>query len=177
MLVYAIGQPFPFPHRQPGTEGAIAQLTDSFLTIVCYLQGPTPAEIAQWRAGVLRYGLFEAAPGLPVILTDAGANWLFEVTLNLRRPGAPVEEEAVRLWPSLPGRQLTYALVDATTNVLHGLRIIQADPRFVVAVRACAQRQLALFATNDAVAAALDRAAQLPLVAMRAKTTFYLPGR
>lgn len=173
MQVITLGQPYPFPNPHPGQNGARAQLTDSFLTIVCCLDQPSGPEVSLWRTGCLRYGLHEAAPGLPVILTDLGQGWLFEVTLNLRRPGTPEAEVAALTWPQQLGQRLVYVLLDATTNVVHGWRSFLAAPAFVQAVRAAAAQQLVSFADEQQIAAGFVRSETAPLQQLRAGTRFY----
>lgn len=173
MQVITLGQPYPFPNPHPGQNGARAQLTDSFLTIVCGLNQPSALEIALWRTGRLRYGLHEATPGVPFILTDLGQGWLFEVTLNLRRPGSPESEVAALTWPRQPGQRLVYVLLDATTNVVRGWRSFVAALAFIQAVREVGTRQLAAFATEQRVAAEISKGEAVPLRQMQAATRFY----
>lgn len=173
MQVITLGKPYPFPNPHPGQNGARAQLTDSFLTIVCCLNQPSGQEVSLWRTGPLRYGLYEAAPGLPFILTDLGQGWLFDVTLNLRRPGTPEAEAAALAWPQLTGQRLVYVLLDATTNLVHGWRSFSAAPAFVQAVRAACARQLDTFANEQQITAGLVQSEALPMQQMRAAIRFY----
>ncbi|MFD1470400.1 hypothetical protein ACFQ48_19385 [Hymenobacter caeli] len=168
-----MGKPYPHPNPYPGQNGARAQLTDSFITILCCLNQPSAQEISLWRTGSIRYGLHEVAPGLPFILTDLGQGWLFDVTLNLRRPGTPEAEAVALVWPQQMGQRLVYVLLDATTNIVHGWQSFQAAPAFVQAVRAAAARQLSIFDNEQQIAASLAKGELIPLQQMQASVHFY----
>lgn len=171
MLVFRLGQPYPVHNIANGQEKARADLTPAFFDVCCYLDRPTPGEIAAWQ-GPFEYGLYEAAPGIPFILTRlAAGGWLFEASLNWRTLADTGQRAnwAVHL-ESTP---VTFALLDARTNVLRGYRRFLPAPAFVARLRAVAQQQLTLFADHHAVEQAIAAAEQLPLAVMSQRSTYY----
>jgi hypothetical protein len=126
--------------------------------------------VAAWQ-WAFEYGLYQAAPGIAFILTRlSSGGWLFDASLNWRTMADAGERAnwAVRL----AATPVTFALVDARTNVLRGYRRFLPAPEFVARLRAVAQQQLALFADHHAVEQAIA-AAQLPLAMMGQPATYY----
>ncbi|QKG59148.1 hypothetical protein GKZ68_20935 (plasmid) [Hymenobacter sp. BRD128] len=160
MQIITLGKPYPFPNPAPGQNGTRMHLTERFLTVVCSLNQPTSQEIALWRGGQLRYGIYEPGPGLLFLVSELGPGWLFEATLNLRQPGPEAAVAAALAWPQQSGDRLEYVLLDATTNVVHGWRSFAAAPAFNQAVRAAAARQLQAYPTAAQATAGLKQAEQ-----------------
>lgn len=171
MHVFRLGQPYPVHNNADGQEKARADLTPAFFDVCCYLDRPSPAEIAAWQ-GPFDYGLYQAAPGIAFILTRlASGGWLFDASLNWRIMADAGERANWAV--HLAGTPVTFALIDARTNVLRGYRRFLPAPDFVARVRAVAQQQLALFADHHAVEHAIATAEQLPLAAMGQRATYY----
>ena len=171
MHVFRLGQPYPVHNLATGQEKARADLTPAFLEVCCYLNQPSAAEIAAWQ-GPLAYGLYEAAPGIPFVLTRlASGRWLFEASLNwhLMADAGERTHWAAHREPT----PLAFALLDARTNVLRGYRRFLPAPDFVARLRTIAQQQLARYADHQAVEQAIMGAEQLPLAIMSQRATYY----
>lgn len=171
MYVFKLGQPYPLHDEANGQEKARADLTPTFFSVVLYILNARPAEVQEW-AGRFEYGIYEAAPGVPFILTRFPASgWLFDVTLNWHLMSDPAEQA---LWPTRrEPAALTFALVDAQTNKLLAYRRTPAAPAFAAQVRQCAGRQLALFPDRQAVEQAIRRAELMPLPLMQRQATMF----
>lgn len=175
MHVFQLGQPYPVHNNANGQEKARADLTPAFFDVCCYLNRPTPGEVASWQ-GALEYGLYVAGPGVAFVLTRlAAGRWLFDTTLNWHVMADPGERAR---WAEHPEpTPLSFALLDAGTNALRGYRRFQPDPAFVGQVRAVARQQLGGFADRAAVEEAIAAAERVPLEEMARAATYYLaPG-
>jgi hypothetical protein len=116
VYVFRLGEPYPVHNQANGQEKARADLTPTFFNVVYYILNPKPADVQLWR-GRFEYGICEAAPGVPFIITRfVAANWVFDVTLNWHHMADPVAQAA---WPEHDEpTTLTFALLDARTNQL-----------------------------------------------------------
>lgn len=171
MHVFKLGQPYPLHNHANGQDKARADLTHSFFGVVLYVRNPRPTEVRQWGQS-FDYGLYEAAPGVPFILTrfPAGVG-VFDVTLNWYLMLDSAQRAAWLEYEEKVG--ISFALVDADNNNLLAYRITPAAPAFVTQVRACAHRQLALFSDRFAVEQAISRAELMPLALMQRQATMF----
>ena len=172
MLVFSLGKPYPVHNAADGQEKARADLTPAFFSICYYLNQASADDVALWR-GPFQYGLYEAAPGVPFILSRfAGGRWLFDVSLNWRTMSDPAQREG---WAEHDEpTPLTFALIDARSNNLLAYRRFVPLPQFVGRLRADARRQLATYADPHAVEQAIQRAERMPLQLMSQQATYFL---
>lgn len=171
MFVFKLGAPYPVHNEANGQEKARADLTPEFFSICYYLNGAGAGDVAFWR-GPFEYGIYEAAPGVPFILSRfAAGRWLFDASLNWRNMSDPAQRA---VWAEHDGSTpLTFALIDARTNRLLAYRRFAPAPQFVAQVRAAARRQLSLFADHQAVEQAISRAELMPLPLMSQQATYF----
>ncbi|RYU84777.1 hypothetical protein [Hymenobacter persicinus] len=171
MYVFKLGEPYPVHNQANGQEKARADLTPTFFNVVYYILNPKPAEVQHWR-GCFEYGICEAAPGVPFIITRfPAANWVFDVTLNWHHMADPAERAA---WPEHDEpTTLTFVLLDARTNQLLAFRQLPAAPQFVELVRQAARRQLTRFPDRHAVEEAIAQAELMPLPLMARQATMF----
>ena len=170
MYVIRLGEPYPFNNITTGDEQARARLTENFFDVVYYLN-PGLEEVQQWRRGPILYGVLEAAPGVPFVLVQFPAiHRVFDVTLQLRGSATGFGEA----WAQLAtNASLSFYLINASTNLVEGLRIVPVEAAFVRQVRAIGARQLAAYPDQVSVLRAVEVAEQIPLRAMMRHVTWY----
>ncbi|WP_270087232.1 hypothetical protein [Sphingobacterium sp. SYP-B4668] len=91
--------------------------------------------------GALRYGLFEKH-AVPFFIIDL-PTWNFDVHINIFKVS---DREARDSWLNAEGNIINLYLVDATTNILHGMRNISVSKPVSEEIRDILEAQLS---TNE----------------------------
>ncbi|MFW5803627.1 MAG: hypothetical protein ACOCWG_00180 [bacterium] len=119
MIEYKINETFPIPNPIPFTENVRSDINSDFINIILNIASPTPQEIKTWSKDPLSYGVFTESD-IPFFLIDFGG-WYFDVSVNLLK----LTDKNLRdLWLKTIGGRLNMFLVDAETNELKSMRII-----------------------------------------------------
>ncbi|OIN55733.1 hypothetical protein [Arsenicibacter rosenii] len=119
MTKYEVGQPFPHPeYRANGTEGAKIMTTSAFFDILFYSSQPA-ADRETVTKKPLKYGIYQK-DNVPFFLLEFNGEFSVDAPMNINK----VDNSAVEEWLNSNGNLVTIYLIDARTNIIHGIRAI-----------------------------------------------------
>lgn len=172
MTYFQVGRKFPQPNVEPGNERVLLQRNNAFFDVLYY--APMAAQDAPtWRRGELKFGLSEPTPGVAMVLFEFSPEWQFDVTLNLRKAAT---EQQQRNWLDSESNRITLYLIDSSTNVLHGMRMIGVPSAWADELRAVARRQLERFTSVEVIDHAISIQEAVPLSEMIRTTQMLTTG-
>jgi hypothetical protein len=151
MELLTVGQKFPFPCMS--YDALVPYVDGTTLSFVITLRNPTKKEIAGINKGLARYGV-ASIDDIPFIVWDfAQANISFDCCINILRE--PPEKQNA-FFPEV-GNLLTIYLVDWSTGILHGIRSIGAELKFMDEVKTTTLQQIARYNSVTEVDTAVQR--------------------
>ena len=171
--VLQVGECYSSPNPHPGSESIRAEFSSTFVDIVYYIRGASPADLNIWKRTPIRYGLFEAVKGIPFLLLDfvlVREEWNLDVPLNVLK----MDEEAQLSWLSATGNLINAILIDTETNRILAMRQLTVSSIAARQVRDSLTNQLVSHTSSAhidaAQAAAADRFSTAQMVN---KTTMF----
>ena len=123
MVAFTFGEPFPLHNKANGTEYCRIDLNDSFFDICYYFPTPDRKHINAWGKDIFKYGVYENS-NIPFLLIEFEVNkarWCFELSINIHR----ILEDKADIWLNSEGRIIRMYLIEARTNILVGMRMIE----------------------------------------------------
>lgn len=121
MLTIETGKPYPDP-RYRDHEGLVIVPTETSFFLLAIIPSLKPKEIAAWKSGTLRYGMFLSASGVPFILLDFPS---IKMTLDASFNAAKLSSQHAATWLAAdPGNLVHIVLVSAEDYVVRAQRAI-----------------------------------------------------
>lgn len=123
MVAFTFGEPFPLHNKANGTEYCRIDLNDSFFDICYYFPTPDRKHIDAWGKDIFKYGVYETNQ-IPFFLIEFEVNkarWCFDLSINIHQ----ILDDNATIWLNSEGRIIRMYLIEANTNVLVGMRMIE----------------------------------------------------
>lgn len=147
MTAFSIGEPFPLNNRANGTEYCKVVLNETFFDVYYYTLNPNNRDISMWSKGLLEYGVY-TSKSIPFFLVCFEREWAFDLSINLNFIES---EEVSTIWLNSEDRTVRFYLINARTNILEGLRIIQVNTELADKIRDTCEKQSFEYNTAEEV--------------------------
>ena len=134
MLVYKVGEVFPHPElKRVGVDAPRAQIVpNGFFNIVLHSTQP---QVDKGLAS-MHIGLYQK-DAIPFVLLNWPGKMAFEVILNVHT----ITDEYADAWLNGSGNTIIFFVLDATTNVIVGMRTFTIPPVLAEKIRDCLEQQ------------------------------------
>lgn len=118
-MIIKVGEPYPYHHRADGNERVLAEMNNAFFDVLFYSSQPQ-ADARMWTKGKLKYGLF-MAKNIPFFVLDFPSDQFnLDVAINFLK----IQEDKADEWLNSDANVINLFLIDANTNIIHGMRMI-----------------------------------------------------
>jgi hypothetical protein len=119
MEAYRVGQLFPLEQYCTGREMNIAIPTESFFHLLMSLKKISSKEKRLFTTGKITAYLFEQRD-IPFLIVDFGEEFRFDISFDTSK----FDDETRRIWMASETNAIAIFLVEATTGILEGMRLI-----------------------------------------------------
>ncbi len=119
MDAYKVGQLFPLEQYCTGQEMNVAIPTDGFFHILMSLKKIARKEKKLFTTGTITASLFEQRD-IPFLILDFGENFSIDISFDTSK----FDDETRRVWMSSEANAIAIFLVEATTGIIEGMRLI-----------------------------------------------------
>jgi hypothetical protein len=155
MIAFTFGETFPLHNKANGTEYCRIDLNDSFFDICYYFPTPDNKHINAWGKDVFKYGVYENS-NIPFLLIEFEVNkarWCFDLSINIHR----ILDDKADIWLNSEGRTVRMYLIEASTNILVGTRMIEVSVSVADYIRDICENQDERYASAKEVDGRIDR--------------------
>ena len=119
MNAYKVGQLFPHEEYCTGREMNVAIPTEGFFHILMSLKKISRKEKKLFTAGTITASLFEQRD-IPFLVIDFGEGFSIDISFDISK----FDDETRRIWLASETNAIAIFLVEATTGILEGIRLI-----------------------------------------------------
>jgi len=119
MDAYKVGQLFPHEEYCTGREMNVAIPTEGFFHILMSLKKISRKEKKLFTTGTITASLFEQRD-IPFLIVDFGENFSIDISFDISK----FDDETRRKWLVSETNAIAIFLVEATTGILEGIRLI-----------------------------------------------------
>ena len=119
MDAYNVGQLFPLEQYCTGQEMNVAIQTEGFFHILMSLKKISRKERKLFTRGTITASLFEQRD-IPFLVVDFGENFSIDISFDISK----FDDETRRVWMASEANAIAIFLVEATTGILEGIRLI-----------------------------------------------------
>ncbi|MEI7706890.1 MAG: hypothetical protein WCI90_01375 [Chlorobium sp.] len=134
MDAYRVGQLFPHEEYCTGREMNVAIPTEGFFHILMSLKKISRKERKLFTRGTITASLFEQRD-IPFLVVDFGENFSIDISFDISK----FDDETRRVWLASESNAIAIFLVEATTGIIEGMRLIGVG--FAPELRAICARQ------------------------------------
>lgn len=136
LYTYEVGKPFPHPEQKaPGIEQPRVMVTSGFFDVLFYSLNPQ-ADKATFTKKPLRYGVYQQ-DAIPFFIVDFPGDFNFDVSININK----VDNKHIDEWLNSDNNLVTLYLIDARTNIIHGIRAIGLKHEVAEQIRDICEKQ------------------------------------
>jgi len=119
MDAYTVGQLFPHEEYCTGREMNVAIPTEGFFHILMSLKNIARKEKKLFTTGTITASLF-AQRDIPFLIVDFGGGFSIDISFDISR----FDDKTRKLWLASETNAIAIFLVEATTGILEGIRLI-----------------------------------------------------
>jgi hypothetical protein len=155
MVAFTFVEPFPLHNKANGTEYCRIDLNDSFFEICYYFPSPDSKHINAWGKDSFKYGVY-TSKNIPFFLIEFEVNkarWCFELSINIHR----ILDNKANVWLNSDSRIIRLYLIEASTNILVGMRMIEISKSVAEYIRDICENQDEKYDSVKEVDLAIDQ--------------------
>ena len=119
MDAYTVGQLFPHEDYCTGREMNVAIPTEGFFHILMALKKISRKEKKLFTKGTITASLFEQRD-IPFLVIDFGEGFSIDISFDISK----FDDETRRIWIASETNAIAIFLVEATTGIIEGIRLI-----------------------------------------------------
>ncbi len=140
---FAVGKPLGVI---PPLEGYMLVFNGASFDIIAFFSGLTKRDRKDWQQGTARYGLY-VENDIPIFLLDLGKTWSLDVYFNMHQEQ---EELRKKFFEGDPGHtEISLVLVSCPEAVVQGIRTIEIEAKFMMALKEVCFDQLSQYSNKD----------------------------
>lgn len=145
MTKFEVGKLFPIHNQAQAIEETKINTNEGFFD-VCFYSLHVADDAKMFTKGKLKYGVF-VKDHIPFFILDFVGGISVDASLNILK----VKQDKVEAWLNSRANGITLYLIDAQTNILHGMRFIGIKNKVAEQIRDACEAQDANYATHSEV--------------------------